>query len=124
MSISALVDELGPLSEQLAAAAKLNKRADEIKALLREHAESRKPRANQDVVLRGKRYIATVAAFPPQRVLRLTMGELCEKLGLAKFLQLCSMTVKSLEEHLEPSVCAAVLKKGHGPTRPVTVQAR
>lgn len=123
-SVSALVDELGELSEQLAEARKLNKRADEIKAVLREKAAESKPEPNEGLTFRGKRYVATVGALPPRQSLRCSIQQLFSRLGEKKFLNVCSVTIKALMENLEPSECASILVDDYGPTRPVTVQAK
>jgi ClpP class serine protease len=123
-SVSALVDELGELNEQLAEARKLNKRAEEIKAVLREKAAESKPEPNEGLTFHGKRYVATVGALPPRQALRYSIQQLFSRLGQKKFLSVCSVTIKALVENLEPSECADILVDDYGPTRPVTVQAK
>lgn len=120
----ALVDELGELAEPLAEARRLERRADEIKVILREHARAKHPPASESVQIRGRAFIATVGALPPARVLRVTIPQLFKVLDLKRFLSVVSVTIKALEEQLEPAECEALIRQGHAATRPVTIQPR
>ena len=124
VSIMALVDELGALSEPLAEARRLERRADEIKVILREHVKAKNPPASRSVNVRGREYVATVGALPPIRVLRVTVAQLFKTLGLKRFLGVVSVTIKALEENLEPEELEGLIRHGHASTRPVTIQPR
>lgn len=123
-SITALVDELGRLSEKLAQAKKHEKRSEEIKKLLREHADP-EGRKNADTItpIRGKKFIAEVGAKPPRRSIR-SVARVFRLMGETTFLEACTITIKAIEEHLTPKERAEVLEHGHGKTRPVTVRKR
>lgn len=117
-SIPALVDELGELSLRLAEARKDERRADQIKSLLREHVTPQTP--EETVQIRGKQFVATVGALPPKR----TVGSIVKAFALAgqkQFLAICSLSVKAVEENFSPAEQAQLLVEGYASTRPVTV---
>lgn len=119
-SVSTLVDELGELDQQMQPLKALAGRAEKIKAQLRAHIGEQKIPAEEAVILKGKRF-EVEARLPPQREV-CSMKALFDRLGQTKFLRICTVTIKAIEEALPRSEAAKMLRWGFAPTRHLKVR--
>lgn len=91
-----LVDELGPLLEQLDEAAPAQKRADAIKKELRGLFDGAD--AAKSSTIPGKVYTAIISCRRMENTVNVL--KLFKQIGVQAFLKICIVTVKALEETL------------------------
>lgn len=119
IAIAALVDEYGRLDAELAPLKPKLRRMEAVAKLLRA-AVPEKAKADESVMLAGG--IFDVALGPREhRTVFAPAATIYRKIGKEVFLEIASVTLKALEEHVHPSVVAELTHKEHVGSRPIDV---
>ena len=92
-----LIDELGDLQKQIAAAAPLAKRAAAIRETILGWTKRQKAMAT--ATFEGKRYVAVVGGCQNKRTIK-DLGKVFDRLGKKLFLEVCSVPLGAVEEHI------------------------
>jgi len=92
-----LIDELGDLQKRIAAAAPLGKRAAAIRETILGWAKGLK--ATASATFDGTRYVAVVGACQNKRTIK-DAGKLFDRLGKKLYLELSSVPLSAVEEHV------------------------
>jgi len=92
-----LIDELGDLQKQIAAAAPLAKRAAAIRETILGWTKGLK--ATASATFDGTRYVAVVGACQNKRTIK-DAAKVFDRLGKKVFLEVCSVALSAIEEHV------------------------
>lgn len=115
---SAIVDELGALDAELAPFKQKQSRRDELAKIVRGWYAAEHP--DLGFVIRGKRFIATLSAKELESTV--DMKGAFKALGRVKFLQICGLTLKALQDNLAASIVAGLVSKARTGSRKLIVQ--
>lgn len=90
-----LIDELGDIRQRLAVVKPLAKRAEALRDIIVGWMAGKKPGAT--ATFEGKRFRVVVGEQQNQRTV-VNVGKLFDRLGRKRFLEVCSVTLKAVEE--------------------------
>ena len=110
-----IIDELGALDEELAPLKPKIKRAESLRKLVSGVWQGP---ATEGAKIEGDRYVALVSARDNQRFLT-SIRKVAKAMG-AKFWQHCAITLKAVEEHLDPEIAQALIGEAFTGPRHVT----
>jgi hypothetical protein len=118
---AAVIDEAGRLDAELAAVEPKRARLKLLKEIIAARAGNLQP--EESPFYDGEEFSALVSAIENETAIS-DMEAVFRMLGKPKFLDLCSMTLKNLREHLTTAQFAIVTKKARTGSRSVKLLSR
>lgn len=112
----AIVDELGQLDQDMAPLKVKKKRAEELRAIVRNwHA---KDAPDKTATHEGHKFIVTVGAAENETGI-VSMQKIYDQVGITKFLAACSMTLAKLKDLVTPADFKTLTLQARTGARPV-----
>ncbi|MBV9265241.1 MAG: hypothetical protein JO061_03640 [Acidobacteriaceae bacterium] len=119
MSLAGLVDELGVLEAELKPFRSKIARAEALRAAIRSEFRDAAPASEHTIA--GEQYAVLVGACGNVSVV--DTPALIERVGMAEYTRIATVTLKALQTHFGPGIIASVVSTVQSGPRALTVSA-